>query len=698
MKRARLPLLLLASAVGAWAQFTSLRGSVVDPTGAVIANAEVRLFNLLTGAESVIRTDPAGRFSTAELPFGKYRVQVRVPRFRMFEREVDLSPNATMSFDIRLTRGETATPRPAPPPTPQPTAVPPPPPTAVPTPLPPSEAPRVSLTPTWNVWAESFARQPAFEPKQALETEKPYLLVVDLAALAYEIQGVTSRSTDRKLAEWLRSASTGTATIEVLVLPDLTYFYPLDDPRTGTLTIQLEQVNRVLQGDVRKLEQPFALLKKEPRPEFVFDRVAFPIRTRQKEGRGSITLSFWKEGMVPIDELSVTFCITPAGQPPACQNKDVVVSSFNGVQVLSPAGRERPLGDPPAVALHFVEISPSRAAGVLRLPEWEKGRYETWPIENLTESLTSFLDGAFLKNFYSATNETSRFQTGTELYNLLFPPGAAATARALFEQLLASPQASASPAASLWIRLLPRDARFPYAVPLGALAVMVNGEQKFVGKSFRLDTPLPVLDYRPVANCIADWVMVLPPNAAGTLPELTTARHEFQEWTGLCPGPRCKEDFAEFRKWIGAAGPEPTSTALLILAHHTRAGVSFDQLNTMSEQGVVRSFQEPSVAVLNACGTAGPGAYEFVRKLSAKGVSAIIAPVTEVDAEMAGRYTSVLAATLAKHKDEPAYTLSHAHLETLRSLDSKYGSLALTFVLLGNGNLRLCAPPRKPEP
>ena len=114
----------------------------------------------------------------------------------------------------------------------------------------------------------------------------------------------------------------------------------------------------------------------------------------------------------------------------------------------------------------------------------------------------------------------------------------------------------------------------------------------------------------------------------------------------------------------------------------------------MTQEGVGIQFQQPSLAILDACGGAGPGAYQFVQKFSAQGASAIIAPVTDVDPRLAGLYMELLAGILAKHKGEAGYRLSHAHLETVQKLTDTLGSVALTFTLLGNGNLSLFAPPK----
>ncbi len=85
----------------------------------------------------------------------------------------------------------------------------------------------------------------------------------------------------------------------------------------------------------------------------------------------------------------------------------------------------------------------------------------------------------------------------------------------------------------------------------------------------------------------------------------------------------------------------------------------------------------------------------MIQRLSNQGMTAIIAPVTEVEPKMAGEYSRALAEVLDEHKSDEQYSLSQAHFDTLQKLKETYQGLILTYTLLGNGNLRLCAPEAK---
>jgi len=109
----------------------------------------------------------------------------------------------------------------------------------------------------------------------------------------------------------------------------------------------------------------------------------------------------------------------------------------------------------------------------------------------------------------------------------------------------------------------------------------------------------------------------------------------------------------------------------------------------------------PSLAIINACGTAQSGATEFVSEFNSQGVVSVIATSTEVEPEMAGKFLSVLVDLLRSNQATRNYTISTARFEAVRKLSAMpdpngtpYGARALAFVLVGNGALTLCVPPK----
>lgn len=79
----------------------SVAGSVVDPDGRPVANAEI----LLTQAASVTaraRTDAAGRFRADQLPSGRYDVRVALEGFRADTQSVEVADGETREVNVRL--------------------------------------------------------------------------------------------------------------------------------------------------------------------------------------------------------------------------------------------------------------------------------------------------------------------------------------------------------------------------------------------------------------------------------------------------------------------------------------------------------------------------------------------------------------------------------------------------------------------
>ena len=87
----------------------TLRGRVVDATGAVVPGAAVSLRSAAIGVDRAIRTDGVGAYQIAGLPAGEYRLEVQVAGFetQVVER-LSLEVAAVVVQDFRLTVGEIA--------------------------------------------------------------------------------------------------------------------------------------------------------------------------------------------------------------------------------------------------------------------------------------------------------------------------------------------------------------------------------------------------------------------------------------------------------------------------------------------------------------------------------------------------------------------------------------------------------------
>src|SRR5437868_14969964 len=73
---------LVASTFGQGGATGAITGTVTDPTGAVVPNAEVRIVNKGTGEVArVVKTEPSGVFNAPLLPVGNYDITVSAPGF-----------------------------------------------------------------------------------------------------------------------------------------------------------------------------------------------------------------------------------------------------------------------------------------------------------------------------------------------------------------------------------------------------------------------------------------------------------------------------------------------------------------------------------------------------------------------------------------------------------------------------------------
>jgi len=82
---------------------------LVDPTGAGIANAPVRIHNEVTGAETLANADNQGKVDLPNLPSGLYRVSVQVPGFiTAMQPHISVPAQQTIKIDVAVaaTMGE----------------------------------------------------------------------------------------------------------------------------------------------------------------------------------------------------------------------------------------------------------------------------------------------------------------------------------------------------------------------------------------------------------------------------------------------------------------------------------------------------------------------------------------------------------------------------------------------------------------
>jgi hypothetical protein len=82
--------------------YATIGGRVTDPSGAVVAGAEVVIRHTQTNASATAATDGNGRFRFPNLKVGRYEVRIRQQGFRQWNRSLTLSVGAAFDLQVRL--------------------------------------------------------------------------------------------------------------------------------------------------------------------------------------------------------------------------------------------------------------------------------------------------------------------------------------------------------------------------------------------------------------------------------------------------------------------------------------------------------------------------------------------------------------------------------------------------------------------
>ncbi len=106
LRAALLLISYLALGLGANAQSagnsTLVTGTVLDPSGAVVPNATVEIRNPVSGFDSTITTDAAGRFAIPNVPFNPYHLSVRGQGFAAYSQDIDVRSVVPVNVEISL--------------------------------------------------------------------------------------------------------------------------------------------------------------------------------------------------------------------------------------------------------------------------------------------------------------------------------------------------------------------------------------------------------------------------------------------------------------------------------------------------------------------------------------------------------------------------------------------------------------------
>src|SRR5580704_12060453 len=80
----------------------TISGTVVDPSGAVVAGAAVTIHNPVSGYDRTVQTDGSGDFSFGNVPYNPYHMTVTSQNFAAFSQDVDVRSSVPVTLKIAL--------------------------------------------------------------------------------------------------------------------------------------------------------------------------------------------------------------------------------------------------------------------------------------------------------------------------------------------------------------------------------------------------------------------------------------------------------------------------------------------------------------------------------------------------------------------------------------------------------------------
>jgi hypothetical protein len=89
-----------------YGQFTgALSGTVLDPNGAVVPDASLRLTNTATGVTLTTKSDARGEYHFNSLAPTAYQLDVQMTGFSAAQNRLTLETDQTLNFDVKLAVG-----------------------------------------------------------------------------------------------------------------------------------------------------------------------------------------------------------------------------------------------------------------------------------------------------------------------------------------------------------------------------------------------------------------------------------------------------------------------------------------------------------------------------------------------------------------------------------------------------------------
>jgi len=581
------------------------------------------------------------------------------------------------------------------------------------------------FSPIWNVWVEDGSDvqyKPVTKLKPELaETEPGYSLYVHLSNCRYEIdkRGFFIQSPREELRKIIQEQplTTKTLMLKAIMIPDSDYFEPPAKP-VEDLEIDLDKIREQMRSGSKLEGDPVdKLIKEKPLlPFFVFGGARFTgIKTRGKEGTGHIGVAIWHNGK-PVDDFSVPFCISSSecvGYTPKYTNREKESLPMN-------------LSSSPDAALHFFGLGSGKDKVVGVFWNRKTDKFTIWDTGRSQEGFYDQLEKDIIPKLNKSDTPQKWKSNGSALFNLLFPNrtnggvDSGSEFKEYFKEHLRKPQIASDKEPPffkpfendkpplLFVRFTELKADLPFIIPIGLVAVDVgDGKKEFIGFHQKIEAPLANDTATLKPECIKRWVVSLPTKDQeeklktayeNVDPSFVTKWKTYasKEFFDRISQPEQESGITSFGVWIENEEEDKEPAAIIVMSHHEKGALS-DSSGEVLALNVKRRFSQPSIAILNGCGTGEPGATEFIKELNDRGVMTVIATSTSVESPMAGHFVTCFGQEIeaARKRGQKEIAVSDAFTGTLKCLHkkpNKYDMKVLKYSLLGDGNLCLCIP------
>jgi len=87
----------------------TIKGTVTDPTGAVLPGATVTIHNVVTGFARTTTTDASGNFVLQNIPQNPYHITITATGFQNLDQDVDVRSSVPVVLNAKLNVGQSNT-------------------------------------------------------------------------------------------------------------------------------------------------------------------------------------------------------------------------------------------------------------------------------------------------------------------------------------------------------------------------------------------------------------------------------------------------------------------------------------------------------------------------------------------------------------------------------------------------------------